>query len=90
MLKANCCTKVLAAVLLVSIISPLAGAQAFRFTVSCDNRPVQSGNIPLWEWVLDEMTDKVGDEGVFHIMPGDFDDPQYTDASLVLQFGRTR
>ncbi|MHC4508222.1 MAG: metallophosphoesterase family protein, partial [Planctomycetota bacterium] len=33
------------------------------------------------------MTDKVGDEGVFHIMPGDFDDPQYTDASLVLQFG---
>ena len=87
MLKANCCKKVIVVVLLVSIVSALAGAESFRFTVSCDNRPIDTGNIPLWEWLLDEMTDKAGDEGVFHIMPGDFDDPQYTDASLIRQFG---
>ncbi len=33
------------------------------------------------------MSANVIDEGVFHIMPGDFDAPQYTDASLILQFG---
>ena len=87
MLKANYWKKVLLIVLLVSIVSNLAGAETFRFTVSCDNRPLESQNIPRWEWLLDEMSGKVIDEGVFHIIPGDFDDPEYTDASLRLQFG---
>ncbi|MHC4595264.1 MAG: metallophosphoesterase family protein [Planctomycetota bacterium] len=62
-------------------------AETFRFTVYCDHRPVQPENIPRWEWLLDEMSRNIIDEGVFHIMPGDFEPPRYTDASLKLQFG---
>jgi len=87
MLRANYWKKILLTAFLVSIVSSLAGAESFRFTVSCDNRPIQPENIPRWEWLLDEMSDKVIDEGVFHIITGDFDEPEYTDASLKLQFG---
>lgn len=62
-------------------------AQTFRFTASADNRPDDPANLARWEWLLDEMTTKVGDEGVFHIMPGDFDSPDITDATLKTQFG---
>ncbi|MHC4424514.1 MAG: metallophosphoesterase family protein [Planctomycetota bacterium] len=88
--KANYFKAVLLIVLLagiVGIVGNLAGAQPFRFTASADNRPVESENIPRWEWVLDEITRLVGDESVFHIMPGDFDDPEITNASLKEQFG---
>ncbi|MCD4831150.1 MAG: phytase [Anaerohalosphaeraceae bacterium] len=64
-------------------------AEPFRFTAAADNRPIDPENIPRWEWMLDEMTDKVGGEGVFHIMAGDFDDPQTTDALLKTQFGES-
>jgi len=87
MLTANCWKKALLIVLLVSIVGNLAGAETFRFTVYCDHRPVQPENIPRWEWLLDEMSRNIIDEGVFHIMPGDFEPPRYTDASLKLQFG---
>jgi hypothetical protein len=87
MIKANYWKKVLVLVLLVSFVSNLAGAETFRFTASVDNRPVQPENIPRWEWLLDQITANVGDEGVFHIMPGDIDPPWTTDASLKTQFG---
>ncbi|MHC4487802.1 MAG: hypothetical protein ACYSW7_01300 [Planctomycetota bacterium] len=87
MLKANYWKKILLSVLLVIVVSNLAGAETFRFTVYCDHRPVQPENIPRWEWLLDEMSRNIIDEGVFHIMPGDFEPPRYTDASLKLQFG---
>lgn len=87
MIKANYWKRLLVIVLLVSVVSNLAGAQTFRFTVSCDNRPYQSENVPRWEWLLDQITANVGDEGVFHVMPGDFDYPGITDASLKDQFG---
>jgi hypothetical protein len=87
MLKADYWKKVLLIALLTGIVSNLAGAETFRFTASCDHRPVQPENIPRWEWLLDEMSRTVIDEGVFHIMPGDFEDPRFTDASLKLQFG---
>jgi hypothetical protein len=75
-------------VLLVAIIvCSSAGAEQFRFTASADNRPYDAANLARWEWMLDEMADKVGNEGVFHIMPGDFDSPEITDASLMTQFG---
>ncbi|MBN2136784.1 MAG: tandem-95 repeat protein [Sedimentisphaerales bacterium] len=65
---------------------PAAG-ETFRFTATADNRPYDASNLSRWEWLLDEMTRLVGDEGVFHIMPGDFDYPGTTDASLKTQFG---
>lgn len=88
MLKANYCKKVLPIVLLVGIVSSVAGAETFRFTASADNRPYDAANLARWEWLLDEMDRLfVDDEGVFHIMPGDIDDPQTTDATLKAQFG---
>ena len=79
--------KVMLDVLSMAIVCNVAGAETFRFTLCGDNRPVQTENIPRWEWVLDEMTRLVGDEGVFNIMPGDFDYPGTTDTSLKAQFG---
>ena len=79
--------KVMLVVLSMILVCSVANAETFRFTASADNRPYDSTNLSRWEWLLDEMTDKVGDEGVFHIMPGDFDDPQTTDATLKTQFG---
>jgi hypothetical protein len=88
MVRANNWKKVLVIVLLVSVVSNLAGAETFRFTASADNRPYDGGNKGRWEWLLDEMDRLfVDDEGVFHIMAGDFDDPQTTDATLKTQFG---
>ena len=80
--------KVVLVVLSMMVVCSAADAQTFRFTASADNRPSQDAqNLVRWEWVMDEMTDKVGDEGVFHIMPGDFDYPGITDDSLKTQFG---
>jgi len=71
----------------VLVLAGPAGAASFRFTLTSDNRPVNPANLPYWEWVLDEISRNVGDEGVFHIIPGDFDYPGITDASLKAQFG---
>ena len=79
--------KIAPLLLLVICAGSVAGAGTFRFTASVDNRLVQPENIPRWEWLLDEITANVGDEGVFHIMPGDIDPPGVTDASLKTQFG---
>lgn len=79
--------KLMLFVLLVIVAYSSTGAETFRFTASADNRIHEEGNGPRWEWVLDEMTRLVGDEGVFHIMPGDFDYPGMTDASLKARFG---
>ena len=79
--------KIAPLLLLVICAGSVAGAGTFRFTASVDNRLVQPENIPRWEWLLDEITANVGDEGVFHIMPGDIDSPWTTDASLKTQFG---
>ena len=79
--------KVILVVLAMIVVCSSADAETFRFTASADNRPYDGANKVRWEWMLDEMADNVGDEGVFHIMPGDFDDPQTTDASLKEQFG---
>ncbi|MGD8500541.1 MAG: metallophosphoesterase, partial [Phycisphaerales bacterium] len=88
MLKANYLKTVLLIVLVVGIVSNLAGAQPFRFTASADNRPYDAANLARWEWLLDEMDRLfVDDEGVFHIMPGDFDSPEITDDTLKTQFG---
>jgi len=75
-------------VLSMIVVCSVAGAETFRFTASADNRPYDSGNLSRWEWLLDEM-DRLflNDEGVFHIMPGDIDHPEVTDASLKTQFG---
>jgi len=80
--------KTLAIVLSMIVVCSVAGAETFRFTASADNRPYDSANLSRWEWLLDEM-DRLfmDDEGVFHIMPGDIDPPETTDASLVDQFG---
>jgi len=88
MIKANYWNKILL-IMVVGAIGCVGVAQAetFRFTVSVDNRPYDGGNKNRWEWLLDEMADKVGGEGVFHIMPGDIDPPWTTDASLKTQFG---
>jgi len=72
--------KVMLVVLSMVIVCNVAGAETFRFTASADNRPSESGdNLNRWEWLLDEM-DRLfeDDEGVFHVMPGDFDAPEMT------------
>lgn len=50
---------------------------AFRFTGTVDQRPTNSGvsdtDRPRWRNVLGEITNRVGDEGIFHISPGDVD-----------------
>ena len=80
--------KVMLVVLSMIVVCSVAGAETFRFTASADNRPYDSANLSRWEWLLDEMDRLfVDDEGVFHIMPGDFDPPQTTDATLKTQFG---
>ncbi|MHC4425584.1 MAG: hypothetical protein ACYSYV_05745, partial [Planctomycetota bacterium] len=79
--------KVMLVVLAMIVVCSSAGAQPFRFTASADNRPYDGANLARWEWMLDEMTANVVDEGVFHIMPGDFDYPGITDSSLKAQFG---
>ena len=40
----------------------------FRFTLTGDPR----NGYDRWAWTLSEITDKVGDEGVFHITAGDY------------------
>jgi len=79
--------KVMLVALSMVIVCNVAGAETFRFTASVDNRPYDAANKARWEWLLHEMTANVGDEGVFHIMPGDIDPPGVTDASLKTQFG---
>jgi len=82
--------KIMLVVLVMIVVCSSAGAETFRFTASADNRPggSESGdNFNRWVYMLGQITDKVGDEGVFHIMPGDFDSPWITDISLEAQFG---
>ncbi len=85
--RVNRCGTVLLGVILYGILGSTVYGQGFRFTVSADNRPSQLDNINRWQWLLSEMAQLVGDEGVFHIIPGDFDDPQVTDATLKARFG---
>ena len=88
MARSNCWKKVLLIIIVGTLCWTVSTqAETFRFTASADNRPYDGANLARWEWLLDEMTDKVGDEGVLHIMPGDFDDPPTTDSSLITQFG---
>ncbi len=82
--------KSLARLLLVVVmlcVSSLAFAQSFHFTVSADNRPYEEPNRTQFKWAMKEVTRILGDEGMFHIMPGDFDDPQTTDDDLQFEFG---
>ncbi|MHC4500425.1 MAG: LamG-like jellyroll fold domain-containing protein, partial [Planctomycetota bacterium] len=55
----------------------------FAFTVTADSR----GNRAEFQHVLSEITDKVGDEGVFHISPGDIDPPSDNYNDLISEFG---
>jgi len=63
----------LAICLVCAAQQPEASAQSdetvsFRFTVTGDPR----NEIPKWEHTLDQITDRVGDEGAFHITAGDY------------------
>ena len=43
-------------------------SESFRFTVTGDPR----NEVSKWEHTLEQITDRVGDEGVFHITAGDY------------------
>ncbi len=60
-----------------------AAQAAFRFTVTADSRAERAS----FRHVLDEITRTVGDEGVFHISPGDIDPPQDNFNDLASEFG---
>lgn len=82
--------KIMLVVLVMIVVCSSAGAETFRFTASADNRPGESesgDNFDRWVYMLGQMAARVVDEGVFHIMPGDFDSPWITDTSLKYQFG---
>lgn len=54
--------------LLVSLAGGAFAAGSFRFTVTGDPRDGYS----RWQWVLGQITDKVGGVGAFHISCGDY------------------
>ncbi|MHC4215426.1 MAG: hypothetical protein ACYSWP_18850, partial [Planctomycetota bacterium] len=58
---------------LIPVVAILLGTACvasggFRFTLTGDPR----GNLARWNWTLDQMATKVGDEGAFHITAGDY------------------
>ena len=71
---------------LFGVVRPLFAD--FRFTLTGDPR----NGYDRWAWTLSEITDKVGDEGAFHITAGDYYEDDVTTASgfysrLVTEFG---
>ncbi len=73
------------AVVLFVALGPCANADAFRFTITADNRP--NSAVPnAFQQVLSQITQKVGDEGEFHISVGDIDPPLDTYDALKTEF----
>ena len=70
-------------VALLGAFAPSINADDFRFTVTVDSRDGRS----KFQHVLDQITQNVEDEGVFHISPGDIDPPWDTYQDLVDKFG---
>ncbi|NIM60047.1 MAG: hypothetical protein GTO16_14085, partial [Candidatus Aminicenantes bacterium] len=67
---------------LCCIILSAVWAQEFRFTSTADSRGASG-----FSDVLDQIKYYFGDEGLFHIIPGDFDPPQTTLSDLQAAFG---
>jgi len=66
-----------AGVIVLGVVRPLSAD--FRFTLTGDPRSDYS----KWAWTLDQIADKVGDEGAFHITAGDY----YEDGALTVAAG---
>jgi hypothetical protein len=71
------------AVLVVMASAAGAAAAPFRFTVTADSRSLRT----QFRYTLAEMKRLVGNEGVFHVSPGDIDPPADNFADLVSAFG---
>jgi hypothetical protein len=66
-----------AGIFLFGVARPLSAD--FRFTLTGDPRSSYS----KWAWTLNQIADKVGDEGAFHITAGDY----YEDGGLTVAAG---
>ena len=55
---------------------------AFKFVAWADNRPYDAANEARFIWMLQQMNEIVGSEPAFHVVPGDYDYTDITNADI--------